>query len=53
MKLVAATDDASSLDVGITVVLVLHVTLRAVPVAAVSLSNTNISLFAVTAVVFT
>jgi hypothetical protein len=39
--------------VGITAVLVLHVTLKAVPVAAVSLSETRISLLAVTAVVLT
>lgn len=36
-----------------TVVLVLHVTPSRVPVVVVSLSNTNISLLAVTAVVFT
>lgn len=53
VKLVAATDDASSRDVGRTSVLVLQVTPSAVPVTAVSLSNTNISLLAVTAVVFT
>jgi hypothetical protein len=53
VKLVAATDDASSLVDGLTVVLVLQVTLSAVPVTAVSLSKTNISLLAVTAVVFT
>ena len=53
VKLVAATDDASMRDVGITVVPVLHVTPNAVPVTAVSLSKMNISLRAVTAVVFT
>ena len=45
--------DARILDVGITVVPVLHVTLRRVPVVAVSDSKTKISLLAVTAVVFT
>ena len=53
MKLVAATDEASMRDVGITVVLVLHVTPSRVPVVVVSLSKTNISELAVTAVVLT
>jgi hypothetical protein len=53
VKLVAATDDARSLEVGKTLVPVLHVTPSAVPVTAVSLSKTKISLLAVTAVVFT
>ena len=53
VKLVDATDDARIRDVGMTVVDVLQVTPRAVPVTAVSLSKTNISLLAVTAVVLT
>jgi hypothetical protein len=53
VKLVPAELDASNRVAGLTVVLVLHVTPKAVPVAAVSDSKTKISLFAVTAVVFT
>ena len=53
VKLVAATDDARSLEVGITVVLVLQVTPIAVPTVVVSISSTRITLLAVTAVVFT
>ncbi len=53
VKLVAATDDARIRDVGMAVVPVLQVTPSRVPVTVVSLSNTNISLLAVTAVVFT
>ena len=53
VKLVAATEDASKRVAGLTVVLVLQVTPKRVPVTVVSLSNTKISLFAVTAVVFT
>ena len=53
VKLVDVTDDASKREVGNTFVDVLHVTPRAVPVAAVSLSKTNISLLDVTRAVFT
>lgn len=53
VKLAPATEEAKRREAGRTLVPVLQVTLRAVPVAAVSLSNTKISLFAVTAVVFT
>jgi hypothetical protein len=53
VKLAPATLEAKSRVAGLTVVPVLHVTPRRVPVTAVSDSKTKISLLAVTAVVLT